>query len=115
MQVRFLPIHLTLIGEFSPVGNRKREDMGMKVGDKVSWKSRAYEPEKAGEIVAIIPAGCAASPYIPKTAKASHIKVGSERSIHNRVLVAVSAGKDNQLTHYYAPTEKVITEQNKQE
>jgi hypothetical protein len=29
MQVRFLPIHLTLIGEFSPVGNRKREDMGM--------------------------------------------------------------------------------------
>lgn len=35
MQVRFLPIHLTLIGEFSPVGNRKREDMGMDKNDSL--------------------------------------------------------------------------------
>lgn len=87
----------------------------MQVGDKVTWKSRAYEPEKSGEIIAIIPAGCMISPYIPKTAKAGHIKVGSERSVHNRVLVAVPAGKDGQITHYYAPTEKVVMEQNKEE
>lgn len=87
----------------------------MKVGDKVTWKSRAYEPEKTGEIIAIIPAGNIVSPHIPKTAKAGHIKVGSERSIHNRVLVAVPAGKDNQLIHYYCPTEKVVMEQNQAE
>lgn len=37
----------------------------MRVGDKVTWKTRTYEPEKTGKI-----------------------------------------------THYYAPTEKVIVEQN---
>lgn len=84
----------------------------MKVGDKVTWKSRVYEPEKSGEIIAVIPAGSKASPHIPKTAKAGHIKVGSETSIYNRVLVAVPAGKDNQLTHYYAPTEKMVVRQN---
>lgn len=87
----------------------------MKVGDKVTWKSRAYEPEKTGEIIAIIPAGNMISPHIPHTAKAGHIKVGSERSIHNRILVAVPAGKDGNITHYYAPTEKTIMEQNKEE
>lgn len=84
----------------------------MKVGDTVTWKSREYETEKTGEIIAIIPAGNMVSPHIPHTAKASHIKVGSERSIHNRVLVAVPVGKDNQITHYYCPTEKAIIEQN---
>lgn len=84
----------------------------MKVGDKVTWKSRAYDPEKSGEIIAIIPAGSAVSPHIPKTAKVGHIKVGSETSIHNRVLVAVPVGKNNQLTHYYAPTEKTVARQN---
>lgn len=84
----------------------------MNVGDKVTWKSRAYEPEKTGEIIAIVPAGCTISPHIPKTAKAGHIKVGSERSIHNRVLVAVSAGKDGQITHYYAPRETTVRKQN---
>ena len=87
----------------------------MKVGDKVTWKSRAYEPEKTGEIIAIIPAGNMVSQQIPKTAKAGHIKVGSERSIHNRVLVAVPAGRDHQLIHYYCPTEKVVIEQNQAE
>lgn len=60
----------------------------------------------------MIPAGSAVSPHIPKTAKAGHIKVGGETSIYNRVLVAVPAGKDNQLTHYYAPTEKTVARQN---
>ena len=87
----------------------------MKVGDKVTWKSREYEPEKVGEIIAFIPAGNMVSPHIPKTAKASHINVGSERSVHNRVLVAVPAGKDKQLIHYYCPTEKVVMEQNKED
>lgn len=85
----------------------------MKVGDKVTWKSREYEPEKSGEIIAMIPARSAVSPHIPKTAKAGHIKVGGETSIYNRVLVAVPAGKDNQLTHYYAPTEKTVARQNR--
>lgn len=84
----------------------------MKVGDKVTWKSRAYEPEKNGEIIAMIPAGSKVSPHIPKTAKPGHIKVGSETSIYNRVLVAVLAGKNNQITHYYAPTEKTVAKQN---
>lgn len=84
----------------------------MKVGDKVTWKSREYEPEKSGEIIAMIPAGSAVSQHIPKTAKAGHIKVGSETSIYNRVLVTVPAGKDKQLTHYYAPTEKTVSRQN---
>lgn len=84
----------------------------MKVGDKVTWKSREYEPEKSGEIIAMIPAGSKVSPYIPKTAKQGHIKVGGETSIYNRVLVAVPAGKKNQITHYYAPTEKTVARQN---
>lgn len=84
----------------------------MKVGDKVTWKSREYEPEKSGEIIAMIPAGSEVSQHIPKTAKVSHIKVGSETSIYNRVLVAVPAGKNNQITHYYAPTEKTVARQN---
>lgn len=84
----------------------------MKVGDKVKWKSREYEPEKSGEIIAMIPAGSKVSPHIPKTAKKGHIKVGSETSIYNRVLVAVPAGKNNQITYYYAPTEKTVAKQN---
>lgn len=86
----------------------------MKVGDTVTWTSQAMgcEKTKTGVIIAEIPAGIAVSRYIPTTAKASHIKVGSDKSIHNRVLIAVSAGKDNQLTHYYCPVAKVIIEQN---
>lgn len=84
----------------------------MRIGDKVTWKTRTYEPEKTGKIIAIIPAGSMVSPHIPQTAKAGHIKVGSDRSRHDRVLIAVPAGKDGKITHYYAPTEKVIMEQN---
>lgn len=85
----------------------------MKIGDTVTWKSREYEPEKTGEIIAIIPPGIHISPLIPKTAKSGHIKVGSETSIHERALVAVRAGKNNQFLHYYAPRMKVLNEQNK--
>lgn len=84
----------------------------MKAGDFVKWKSRAYEPEKEGTIIAMIPAGHKVSPHIPETAKVGHIKVGSECSTHDRALVAVPAGKNKQITHYYAPTEKVLIEQN---
>lgn len=85
----------------------------MKVGDMVKWKSREYEPEKTGEIIAIIPSGAKVSLHIPNTAKAGHIKVGGEKSVHERALVAVPSGKDKQIIHYYAPRLKVLEEQNK--
>lgn len=85
----------------------------MKVGDTVTWKSRVYNPEKTGKIIAFIPAGSDISPLIPKDAKIGHIKAGSEKSIYDRVLIAVPAGKDGRTIHYYAPTEKTIREQNK--
>lgn len=85
----------------------------MKIGDIVTWKSREYEPEKTGEIIAIIPPGIHISPFVPKNEKPGHIKVGGETSIHERALVAVPAGKNNQFLHYYAPKMKVLNEQNK--
>lgn len=84
----------------------------MKIGDTVTWKSREYEPEKTGEIIAIIPAGESVSPHIPLSAKGGHIKVGGEKSIHERALVAVLTGKDRKIIHYYAPRLKVLLEQN---
>lgn len=87
----------------------------MKVGDKVTWTSQALGcwTEKSGTVIAEIPSGASAMQYIPETAKKSHIKFKDISEV-DRVLVAVPAGKDNQLTHYYAPTEKTVARQNQE-
>lgn len=85
----------------------------MKAGDKVTWRSQALGcwTEKSGRVIAEIPSGTSAIQYVPETAKKSHIKFKDISEV-DRVLVAVPAGKDNQLTHYYAPTEKTVARQN---
>lgn len=82
----------------------------MKVGDTVTWTSQAMgcEKTKTGVIIAEIPAGNNAKRYIPKTAKKSHIKFDTGKSIYDRVLVAVPAGKDGKITHYYCPNKRVL-------
>lgn len=88
----------------------------MKAGDKVKWTSQALGcwTEKSGNLIAGIPAGENAMQYVPKTAKKSHIKFKPVSAV-DRMLIAVPAGKDNQIIHYYCPTRKVIMEQNRAE
>lgn len=85
----------------------------MKVGDKVTWTSQAMgsEKTKTGVIISEIPAGHKAKQHVPKTAKKSHIKFDTDCSIYDRMLVAVPAGKDSNITHYYCPTKSVLIAQ----
>lgn len=81
----------------------------LKIGDKVRWESQAQGSwtEKNGTVIAEIPAGESPMSHIPKTAKKSHIKF-DEISKRDRVLVAVPAGKDGQITHYYCPSKRIL-------
>lgn len=82
----------------------------MKVGDKVAWESQAQGSwtEKHGIVIADIPAGESAMQHIPSGTKKSHSRVDKDKSSIDRVLVAVPAGKDGQITHYYCPRKSVV-------
>lgn len=75
---------------------------GFTTGEKVSWQSRAYEPVKTGNVIVEIPAGESAMVHVPQNAKRGHIKF-DDISGRDRVLIAVAAGKCEQITHYYCP------------
>lgn len=76
---------------------------------KVSWESQALGcyARKTGEVIKEIKAGKSAYADVPASAKKSHIKFRDVSSI-DRVLVAVPAGKDGQITHYYCPSKSVL-------
>lgn len=78
----------------------------MKAGDKVRWISSWTE--KSGIVIADIPAGVSVRKYIPSSAKKSHSKIDKDKSTIDRMLVAVKAGKDGQITHYYAPRKSLL-------
>ena len=82
----------------------------MKVGQKVRWTSQSggSYTEKRGEVITEIPAKESAMAHVPYTAKKSHIKFDTDRSMCDRVLVAVPAGKDGQITHYYCPLKSMF-------
>ena len=82
----------------------------MKAGDKVSWVSQAQGcwKKKSGTVIADIPAGKSARQHIPASAKKSHSKVDKDKSAIDRVLVAVPAGKDGQIIHYYCPRKSTV-------
>ncbi len=85
----------------------------MKKGDIVTWESQSggVIKKKTGEIIAMISSGDGAMRLLPESAKKSHIKFDKDVSAWDRALVAVKTGKDNQLTHYYCPSVKVLAEQ----
>ena len=85
----------------------------MKIGDTVTWTSQAMgcEKTKTGKIIAEIPAGANAKSKVPEMAKKSHIKFDNDKSVYDRVLVAVPAGKDGNITHYYCPLKSVLEAQ----
>jgi hypothetical protein len=85
----------------------------MKIGDTVTWTSQAMgcEKTKTGKVIAEIPAKAEAKKHVPPTAKKSHIKFDNDKSVYDRVLVAVSAGKDGKITHYYCPLRSVLEAQ----
>lgn len=66
---------------------------------------------KTVRIIAEVPAGESATFKVPKDAKISHIKYGCDKSVYDRVLVAVSAGKYGQIVHYYCPLKSVLEAQ----
>nr|DAW41405.1 MAG TPA: hypothetical protein [Bacteriophage sp.] len=74
-------------------------------GDKVRWKSQAMgiEKEKIGVVLNVIPSGVNAKQFIPFCTKKSHIKFDTAISRNDRALVAVAAGKDGNIRHYYTP------------
>lgn len=78
----------------------------MNVGDKVVWVS-SYK-EKRGTVIADIPAGVSVKQYIPSSTKISHSKIDKDKSTIDRMLVAVKAGKNGQITHYYAPRKSLL-------
>ncbi len=84
----------------------------MRQGDRVIWESQSGGSltKKIGTVVAEIPAGQSAKKYIPVTAKKSHIKFG-DMSRRDRVMVAVPAGVDGQIVHYYCPYKSVLIAQ----
>jgi hypothetical protein len=85
----------------------------IKVGDKVVWES-SYK-EKCGVVIADIPAGVSAKKHVPSSAKKSHLKIDKDKSSIDRMLVAVRAGKDGQITHYYCPRKSFLVVQGNQE
>lgn len=78
----------------------------MKVGDKVVWLSSWTK--KSGIVIADIPSGESAMRHIPAGAKKSHSKIDKDISTIDRMLVAVKAGKEGQITHYYAPRKSLL-------
>lgn len=82
----------------------------MKIGQKVRWTSQSGGScrEKHGEVIAEIPAGESAMAHVPDTAKKSHIKFDANHSMYDRILVAVPAGKNGNITHYYCPLKSMI-------
>ncbi len=82
-----------------------------KAGDKVAWTSQAQGSwtEKHGTVVVDIPAGKSAMQHIPSGTKKSHSRIDKNISSIDRVLVAVPAGKDGKITHYYCPRKNVLT------
>lgn len=78
----------------------------IKTGDRVTWVS-SYT-EKRGTVIADVPAGVSAKQYIPTSAKKSHSKIDMDKSKIDRMLVAVPAGKDGKITHYYAARKSLL-------
>ena len=78
----------------------------MKVGDKVVWLSSWTK--KSGIVIADIPSGESAMRQIPAGAKKSHSKIDKDISTIDRMLVAVKAGKEGRITHYYAPRKSLL-------
>lgn len=82
-------------------------------GSQVTWISQALgcDKEKSGKVIAIIAKGESAKQFVPNTAKKSHVKFDTDKSLYDRVLVSVPAGKDGQITHYYCPLKSVLESQ----
>lgn len=82
----------------------------LKAGDRVTWDSQAGGSwtTKTGTVIREIPAGERARQYVPAGIKKSHVKFDNV-SKNDRVLVAVPAGKDGKITHYYCPRKSVLT------
>ena len=78
----------------------------MKVGDNVTWYSSWTK--KSGIVIADIPAGMSVRKHIPASTKKSHSKIDKDKSTIDRMLVAVKAGKEGQITHYYAPRKSLL-------
>jgi len=81
------------------------------IGTEVMWNSQAqgYWKVKKGTVIAFVPAGDHIKDYFDPAqvgAKKSHIKFDYQISPNDRYIVAVPAGKDGQITHYYAPPAK---------
>lgn len=85
------------------IKNEIRNDIDK--GDKVRWKSQAMgiEKEKIGVVLNVIPSGVNAKQFIPFGTKKSHIKFDTAISRNDRALVAVEAGKNGNIRHYYTP------------
>ncbi len=78
----------------------------VEVGKTVSWvsQSQGSQKRKTGKVVAIVKMKKSAYDLIPKTAKKSHVKFSNNFDFHReRVLVAVPAGVNGDITHYYCP------------
>lgn len=83
----------------------------IEAGKTVSWvsQSQGSDKRKTGKVMAIIPRGKSAKELIPLDIKKSHIKFDVDISFdRERVLVAVPAGKDDQITHYYCPGRNIL-------
>ena len=76
----------------------------LEVGKEVSWvsQSQGSQKRKTGTVIAIVQKKESAKELIPETAKKSHVKFDVDISFDKeRALVAVPAGKEGNITHYY--------------
>lgn len=89
---------------------RRKERTGkLKTGDKVTWDSQSGGTwtEKTGTVIREVPSGESAKQYVPDGIRKSHVKFDNV-SKNDRVLVAVQAGKDGKITHYYCPRKSML-------
>lgn len=82
------------------------------VGKEVTWTSQAQgSGKKNGKGHSNYTGEKDADLLLPHDVKQSHVKYDRHISIHERVLVAVPAGKSGQITHYYCPRKSVLEAQ----
>ena len=68
--------------------------------------------KKNGKVIAVVPPGESALGWVPAEAKKSHVKFEVDIYLKgDRAVVAVPAGADGGLTHYYAPRVSTLEKQ----
>lgn len=80
----------------------EEDETDFKAGDVVVWRTRVNEEKRKGIILSIVQKGESALGKLPEETKKRYIHF-KDKSIYDRVLIAVPGKNFIQKTNYYAP------------